>query len=115
MPKQTAPMQRITTMNKFTTTTAMVALMTATLGLSAAAPAFAQDAAPAPQTQVDNHGGKGPGANGGHGGRHDQRGPGHDDRGPGKGGPRGENGRGMGGPRGMLDLNNPDAVEIGLV
>lgn len=100
-------------MKKFTTTTAMVALMTATLGLSAAAPAFAQDAAAAPQTQTDNHGGKGPGENGDHGGHHDQSGPGHDDHGPGKGGPRGENGRG--GPHGMLDLNNPDAVEIGLV
>jgi hypothetical protein len=57
---------------KTITTSAIVALMTATIGLSAVAPAFAQDAAPA-QTQTQNgpglhfrHGDKGPGQMGGH-------------------------------------------------
>lgn len=96
---------------KTITTTAMLALMTAAIGLSAAAPGFAQDAPP-PAAQGEMQ--KGP-----HGGRNDgpgMRGP-HD--GPGMHGPRGDNGpgrgMGMGGPRGMLDFSNPDSVEIGMV
>ena len=57
---------------KTITKTAIVALMAATIGLSALAPAFAQDAAQA-QTQTQNgpglhlrHGDKGPGQMGGH-------------------------------------------------
>ena len=93
---------------KTITTTAMLALMTAAIGLSAAAPSFAQDAPPPAvqgELQKGPHGGKdGPG----------MRGP-HDGNGPGMHGQRGDNGHGMGGPRGMLDFSNPDSVEIGLV
>lgn len=67
--------------------TAIIALMTTTIGLSAAAPAFAHDAP--------------------------HRGQMHQDRGPGgHGGERGF-GRGMG--AGFLNLGNPEAVEISLV
>lgn len=96
---------------KTITTTAMLALMTAAIGLSATAPSFARDAPP-PAVQGEMQ--KGP-----HGGRNDgpgMRGP-DDGNGPGMHGQRGDNGpgRGMGGPRGMLDFSNPDSVEIGLV
>ena len=74
---------------KTITTTAIVALMSATIGLSAAAPAFAHD--PAPQRGEMRHHGNGPGGHGGERGF----------------------GRGMGG--GFLNLTNPDAVEISLV
>ena len=74
---------------KTITTTAIVALMTATIGLSAIAPAFAQDAAPAP-TQAQN------------GFRHDNHGP-----------------RQGGGMRGGADLfsfeHGAEAIEIALV
>ena len=74
---------------KTITTTAIVALMTATIGLSAAAPAFAQDAGSRQgQMQHDARSQRG------HGGGHE---------------------RAMGGGQGFLNLTNPDAVEISLV
>lgn len=74
---------------KTITTTAIIALMTATIGLSAAAPAFAHDAPPA------------------HGRMH------HEGRD--RGGHEQYERRGMGGMRGLLNLTDPDAVEISLV
>lgn len=78
---------------KTITTTAIVALMTATIGLSAIAPTFAQDAAPAP-AQAQN----GPGLHF----RHDSDGP-----------------RQGGGMRGGADLfsfeRGSEAIEIALV
>lgn len=76
---------------KTITSTAIVALMTATIGLSAIAPAFAQDAAPTTQAQ------KGPGLNFRH---HDQ-------------GPR--QGGGMGGGDFLNVERGTEAIEIALV
>ena len=81
---------------KTITTSAIVALMTATIGLSAIAPAFAQDATPA-QTQAQN--GPGQFRQGNHG--------------------HGQMGGEMGGPRGggdFLDFaRGAEAVEIAMV
>lgn len=78
---------------KTITKTAIVALMTATIGLTALAPVFAQDAAPA-QTQAQN----GPGLNF----RHDGQGP----------GPMG----GQRGGGGFLDFaRGAEGIEIALV
>lgn len=78
---------------KTITTTAIVALMTASIGLSAIVPAFAQDAAPAPQAEQ-------------------QGGPGfqlrHDNHGPRQGG-------GMGGGDLLSFERGAEAIEIALV
>ena len=93
---------------KTITTTAIVALMTATIGLSAAAPSFAQDAtaptANPAQAQMP-HTGKSFGGNF----RHNEQGPRHG--GPGAMGEMGE----MGGPGALLDFRNAEAIEIALV
>jgi hypothetical protein len=75
---------------KTITTTALIAVLTASIGLSAAAPVFAQEASP--RHNQMQHQDRGPG---GHGGRHD--------------------GGGRMGGGGFLDLTNPDRVEISLV